>query len=138
MHVKPREAAKETKMWRDNEREAAFAFWSDMEVETTDGDGGEPVKARICAGVVIGAHGVRLVAEGTRRATYQAALTNEQERALYEALRARFDTEHRAALEQSALAKLSPLEQEVLRARWGKASETTTKGPVKAKKRSDR
>lgn len=124
-------------MWRDNEREAAFAFWSDMEVETSDGDGGEPVKARVCVGLTIGAHGVRLVAEGTRGATYQAGLTNEQERALYEALRTRFDTEHRRAVEHAALAKLSPMEQEVLRARWGKAPETTTRGPAKVRKRGE-
>lgn len=123
-------------MNRDNERKEAFAFWKDARV---DGQTGADKFAEIgvCGGFVVDERGARLCVEGARGTFLWADLGPEQERALYEVLRARFDAEHRRAVEQTALAKLSPLEQEVLRARWSKAAETTTKGPVNAKKRSE-
>jgi hypothetical protein len=110
----------------DNEDREAFAFWTDVTTEawTTDerkGRDAKKVEVGLCAGIVVEAGGVsvRVEAGGAGNVTC-AALSREKERALYEALRVRFDAEHRARVEQAALAKLSPLEQDVLRGRWTK------------------
>lgn len=124
-------------MERDNERKEAFAFWKDARIDGHIGDD-KFAEVGACAGIVVDERGASVRLNGARGTFCVAYLGPEKERALYEALRARFDVEHRAALEQSALAKLSPLEQEVLRARWSGTAETTTRGPVKAKTRSER
>lgn len=105
-------------MDQDNERKEAFSFWSSA---TVDGYIGSDRFAEVTIGssIVVDERGVRLRIEGARRSFSEVILGTEKERALYEALRARFDERHREAVAQAALAKLSPLEQEALRQRWG-------------------
>lgn len=103
----------------DKERKEAFAEWASGEIVATDGDDGERVNARFCIGIVVDARGVSVQAEGVAGSGFIAGLSQAEERALYEALRARFDSAHREAVRQAALAKLSPLEQDVLRQAWG-------------------
>ena len=105
-------------MNRDNERQEAFAFWNDPRVKAYGSDN-KIVEVLVEAGIVVNDKGVCLRVEGARGEFAWKYMDREQECALYEALRVRFDEKHRAAVEQAALAKLSPLEQDALRRRWG-------------------
>ena len=107
-----------------SEREA-FSRWVDVTTEawtTDERKGGTPRMAEVslCAGIVVDARGtsVRIEAGGAGNTT-TIYLWPDEERALYEALRVRFDAGHREAVQKAALAKLTALEQQVLREAFG-------------------
>lgn len=100
------------------EQKESFAKWTSGEVVATDGDDGARVNARFCIGIVVNARGVSVQAEGVAGSGFIAGLSVAEECALYEALRVRFDSAHREAIQRAALTKLSPLEQDVLRQAW--------------------
>lgn len=100
----------------DNEREHSFAKWRDTEIRTWAA-GDTIVHARFSMGLIVGPRGL-MIAQGVQDEQHEHGFTATEERAIYEALRMRYDAKHKAAVEQSALAKLTPLEQEALRQRW--------------------
>ena len=122
-------------MERDNETKEAFAFWKHAKIDAhIVGDRFAAIGAY--AGIVVDEHGVSVRVEGARGTACITYLDPGKELALYEALRTRFDERHREMIAQTALAKLTPLEQEALRQRWSKVAEPTAKGPSKTKERA--
>lgn len=97
-------------------KRAAFEVWNDMEITGMDADDGSDVSVRVAVGLVVDDRGLRIGVGGVRGTFAEHSI---DERALYEALRVRFDAGHREAVQKAALAKLTALEQQVLREAFG-------------------
>ena len=97
-------------------KRAAFEVWNDMEITGMDADDGSDVSVRVAVGLVVDDRGIRIGVGGVRGSFAEHSIG---ERALYGAPRVRFEAGHREAVQNAALAKLSALEQQVLREAFG-------------------